>query len=236
MLVLLLLVGPFLIAIAGIWTALDAARRGQNWFAWGVAVAFTGVALIVWLAVRRRFPPQPRKHTPAFSLALACGLVFIAGVDYLLIRTTATFVAQVARMEGRSMSPALNDQDRVIVNKAAYRYSAPQRGDLVMFHYPLNPEKSFVKRLIAEEGDHIRIRQGHVSLNEVALDEPYVAEDARSHDDFGPVVVPQGYYFVMGDRRNNSSDSRHWGFVPKKYIVGKVTHRWWPPNASGPVR
>ena len=236
MLVLLLLLTPFLIAIAGIWTALDAARRGQNWFAWGVAVAFTGVALIVWLAVRRRFPPQARRHTGGFSLALALGLLFIAGVDYLLIRTTSTFVVQVGRMEGQSMSPSLNDQDRVIVNKAAYRYGAPQLGDVVMFYYPLKPEKSFVKRVIAEEGDQIKIRQGRVSLNEVALDEPYVAEEYRSHDDFGPTVVPQGYYFVLGDHRNDSSDSRHWGFVPKKYIVGKITHRWWPLNARGPVQ
>ena len=236
MLVLLLILTPFIIAIAGIWTALDAARRGQNWFAWGVAVAFTGVALIVWLAVRRRFAPQARKHTAAFSLALACGLLFIAAVDYLLIRTTSTFVVQVARMEGKSMSPTLDDQDRVIVNKAAYRYSAPRRGDLVMFYYPLKPEKSFVKRLIAEEGDQIRIRDGRVWLNDVASEEAYVAEDGRSHDDFGPVVIPQGYYFVMGDRRNNSSDSRHWGYVPKKYIVGRVVYRWYPFGATGAVR
>ena len=139
-----------------------------------------------------------------------------------------TFLFQVARVEGQSMAPTLEDQDRLIVNKLVYRIGEPRRGDIVMLYYPLNPEKSFVKRVIAEEGDTVRIVDGRVYVNDVPLKDDYVASEYRSHDDWGPQAIPEGYDFVMGDHRNNSSDSRHWGMVPKKYIIGKVQIRWWP--------
>jgi signal peptidase I len=143
-----------------------------------------------------------------------------------------TFGFQVARVEGQSMAPTLADQDRLIVNKAAYKLGDPQVGDIVMLYYPNKPEKSFVKRVIAQEGDQVRIVAGKVYRNEVLMDDSFVPPEYRSHDDWGPEVIPEGYYFVMGDHRNNSSDSRHWGFVPKKYIIGKVQLRWWPiPDA-----
>ena len=139
-----------------------------------------------------------------------------------------TFGFQVARVEGLSMAPTLADQDRLIVNKLRYRLTSPQRGDIVMLYYPLNPDKSFVKRVIAEEGDTVRVVDGRVYVNDVPVPDEQVPPEYRSHDDWGPQVIPEGYYFVMGDHRNNSSDSRHWGFVPKKYIIGKVQVRWWP--------
>ena len=143
-----------------------------------------------------------------------------------------TFGFQVARVEGQSMAPTLEDQDRLIVNKLVYRIGEPRRGDIVMLYYPLNPEKSFVKRVIAEEADTVRIVDGRVYVNDIPLKDDYVPSEFRSHDDWGPQVIPEGYYFVMGDHRNNSSDSRHWGMVPKKYIIGKVQLRWWPvPSA-----
>jgi signal peptidase I len=152
-----------------------------------------------------------------------------AGVYAILI---VTFGFQIARVEGQSMAPTLEDQDRLVVNKLVYRIGEPRRGDIVMLYYPLNPDKSFVKRVIAEEGDTVRIVDGRVYVNDIPLKDDYVAPDYRSHDDWGPQVIPEGYYFVMGDHRNNSSDSRHWGMVPKKYIIGKVQLRWWPvPNA-----
>jgi len=139
-----------------------------------------------------------------------------------------TFGFQVARVEGLSMAPTLGDQDRLIVNKLIYRLSAPRRGDIVMLYYPVNPDKSFVKRVIAEEGDQVRIVDGRVFVNDVPMNDDFVPSEYRSHDDYGPTVIPDGYYFVMGDHRNNSSDSRHWGMVPKKYIIGRVQLRWWP--------
>jgi signal peptidase I len=144
-----------------------------------------------------------------------------------------TFGFQVARVEGQSMAPTLEDQDRLIVNKLVYRISEPRRGDIVMLYYPVNPEKSFVKRVIAEEQDTVRIVDGQVYVNDIPLPDDFVPQEYRSHDEYGPQVIPEGYYFVMGDHRNNSSDSRNWGFVPKRYIIGKVQVRWWPvPSAK----
>ena len=139
-----------------------------------------------------------------------------------------TFGFQVARVEGMSMAPTLEDQDRLIVNKFAYRVGEPHRGDIVMLYYPVDPDKSFVKRVIAEEYDTVRIVDGNVFVNEAPMKDDFVPEEYRAHDDWGPQVIPEGYYFVLGDHRNNSSDSRHWGFVPKRYIIGKVQIRWWP--------
>lgn len=139
-----------------------------------------------------------------------------------------TFGFQVARVEGQSMAPTLQDQDRLIVNKLVYRLNPPQRGDIVMLYYPVNPDKSFVKRVIAEEGQQVRIVDGRVYVNDVPLADEFVPPEFRSHEDWGPQVVRPGHYFVMGDHRNNSSDSRHWGEVPKRYIIGKVQLRWWP--------
>ena len=143
-----------------------------------------------------------------------------------------TFGFQVARVEGQSMAPTLADQDRLIVNKLAYRMGEPRRGDIVMLYYPINPDKSFVKRVIAEEGDDVRIVEGRVYVNDAPMLDEFVPEEYQSHDDYAATRIPPGYYFVMGDHRNNSSDSRHWGMVPKKYIIGKVQLRWWPiPHA-----
>ena len=103
-----------------------------------------------------------------------------------------TFGFQVARVEGMSMAPTLQDQDRLIVNKLAYRLHDPQVGDIVMLYYPLKPEKSFVKRIIAEEGDQVRIVDGRVFRNDVPLDDSFVLPEYRSHDDWGPQVIPEG--------------------------------------------
>ena len=162
---------------------------------------------------------------------------FVAWVKTLLSAAVyailiVTFGFQVARVEGRSMAPTLEDQDRLIVNKLTYRWAAPRRGDIVMLYYPLNPDKSFVKRVIAEQGDTVKIEDGRVYVNDVQLADDFVAPEYRSHDDHPPLVVKEGYYYVLGDHRNNSSDSREWGEVPKKYIVGRVQLRWWPiPSA-----
>src|SRR5215470_6412859 len=145
-----------------------------------------------------------------------------------IVAAVKTLVFQVARVDGLSMAPTLEDHDRLIVNKLVYEIGDPRPGDIVMLYYPLNPEKMFVKRVIAKEGDTVRIVDGHVDVNGIPLQDDYVPQEFRSHDDWGPQVVQQGYYSVMGDHRNNSSDSRHWGPVPKKYIVGKVKVRWWP--------
>ena len=173
---------------------------------------------------------EPVDHVSAWR---RMGREIVAGVQTLLSAAVyatliVTFGVQVARVDGLSMAPTLEGHDRLIVNKLVYELGEPRPGDIVMLYYPLNPEKMFVKRVIAKEGDTVRIVDGRVYVNDIPLHDEYVPVEFRSHDDWGPQVIQQGYYFVMGDHRNNSSDSRHWGPVPKKYIVGKVKVRWWP--------
>jgi signal peptidase I len=176
--------------------------------------------------------PDQRRTSPGIRIAqlkeelVAWVKTLLSAAVYAVL--IVTFGFQVARVEGQSMAPTLEDQDRLIVNKLVYRIGEPRRGDIVMLYYPLNPDKSFVKRVIAEEGDTVRIVDGLVYVNDIPLKDDYVSSEYRSHDDWGPQVIPEGYYFVMGDHRNNSSDSRHWGMVPKRYIIGKVQLRWWP--------
>ncbi len=178
-------------------------------------------------------PVQEIATEPRESVWKRMGREVVAGVQTLISAAVyatliVTFGFQVARVDGLSMAPTLEDHDRLIVNKLVYELGDPRPGDIVMLYYPLNPEKMFVKRVIAREGDTVRIVDGRVYVNDVPLHDDYVPLEFRSHDDWGPQVIQQGYYFVMGDHRNNSSDSRHWGPVPKKYIVGKVKVRWWP--------
>jgi signal peptidase I len=141
-----------------------------------------------------------------------------------------TFGFQVARVDGESMTPTLENHDRLIVNKLVYSWADPKVGDVVMHYWPEDPSKSFVKRIVAAEGDTIRSDAGKIYRNDVLMDDSFIPPQYRMQDTWGPVVVRRGYYFVLGDHRNNSSDSRSWGEVPKKYIIGKIQLRWWPLN------
>jgi signal peptidase I len=187
-------------------------------------------------------PPPPATHQEVadrgFSISLSrIGEELLAWFKTLLSAAVyatliVTFGFQVARVEGQSMVPTLEDQDRLIVNKLAYRLGEPRVGDIVMLYYPEDPSKSFVKRIVAEPGDTIKIVDGRVLRNDVPLADDFIPEKYRDHDNLGPFVLPRGYYYVMGDHRNNSSDSRTWGYVPKRYIIGKVQLRWWPVNSA----
>src|SRR5258706_15504088 len=159
---------------------------------------------------------EPVDHVSAWK---RMGRELVAAVQTLLSAAVyatliVTFGVQVARGDGLSMAPTLEDHDRLIVNKLVYELGEPRPGDLVVLYYPLTPEKMFVKRDIAKEGDTVRIVDGRVYVNDVPLHDDYVPAEFRSHDDWGPQVIQQGYYFVMGDHRNNRSDSRQCGHAP----------------------
>jgi signal peptidase I len=156
-----------------------------------------------------------------------CRTILSAGAYATLI---LTFVGQVARVEGLSMVPTLDDQDRLLVNKLAYWLGEPRIGDIAMLKYPQDPGMSFVKRVVAGPGDQIQSVNGRVYRNGVPIPDDFISSEYRSFDTWGPETIPKGYYFVMGDHRNNSSDSRAWGYVPRDYIVGRVQVRWWPIN------
>ena len=143
-----------------------------------------------------------------------------------------TFGFQVARVEGRSMEPTLHDQDRLVVNKFAYQVHNPEVGDVVMLLHPNEPDLSLVKRVIAGPGDTVAIRAGVVVRNGIAQEDSYVPPQFRLAEDRPEELVPEGHYFVLGDHRNNSSDSRSFGAVPRKYILGRIQARWWPIPAA----
>ena len=139
-----------------------------------------------------------------------------------------TFGFQVARVEGRSMEPTLHDQDRLVVNKLAYQLHDPAVGDVVMLLHPNHPDQTLVKRIVAAPGDTIGFQTGVVVRNGVAEAETFVPAEFREPDERPAILVPDGFYYVLGDHRNNSTDSRSFGPVPKKYILGRVQVRWWP--------
>jgi signal peptidase I len=170
--------------------------------------------------------PRPsRWRTIGTECALWLRTLASAAVYATLI---VTFGGQVARVEGRSMEPTLHDQDRPVVNKFAYQVHDPETGDVVMLLHPNNPGQALVKRVVAKPGDTVAFRTGVLVRNGVAVDEDFVPNEFRSFEDRAPVPVPDGYYFVLGDHRNNSTDSRIFGPVPRKYILGRVQLRWWP--------
>lgn len=139
-----------------------------------------------------------------------------------------TFVVQAFYIPSGSMRPTLAVGDRVIVNKFIYRFKNPERFNIIVFKYPVDPRRKFIKRLIGVGGDKIEIINGTVYVNDKALKEDYTLTPGIGN--YGPTVVPKDNYFVLGDNRNNSEDSRYWGFVPRKNIVGQAIFVFWPIN------
>ena len=146
-----------------------------------------------------------------------------------------TFLYQPVRVEGTSMLPRLEDHDRVFINKFVYHIASIHRDDIVVFHYPRDPEKSYIKRVIAVPGDRLRIDRGEVYLNGKLLPEPYVPQKYRDTRSMPEIVLPEDEYFVMGDHRSISSDSREFGPVDRDLIYGKAVFVYWPTKDAGVV-
>jgi signal peptidase I len=143
------------------------------------------------------------------------------------------FLFQPFKVEGTSMQPRLGEHERILVNKLIYHLRAVSRGEVVVFWFPGDAERSFIKRVIGVPGDRVEIRAGQVYVNREPLAEPYLSEPFREVEDFGPQVVPPDAYFVLGDHRNVSNDSRSWGPVPRSLIYGKAFLRYWPLTRAG---
>jgi signal peptidase I len=173
----------------------------------------------------------PARTLPVLSIWLRDLIISLAISAFIII-----FLYQPVKVEGTSMMPSLDDQERIFVNKFVYRLEPIQRGDIVVFRYPRDPSKSFIKRVIGVAGDHIRIEDGQVFLNGNLLDEDYVPrayEDERSYPE---VVVPSNNYFVLGDHRTMSNDSRDFGPVNASFIYGKAVFGYWPMDKMGRLR
>src|SRR5437899_5889868 len=146
------------------------------------------------------------------------------------------FIYQPVKVEGTSMMPSLDDQERIFVNKFVYRLEPIERGDIVVFRYPRDPSKSFIKRVIGLAGDHIRIEAGQVFVNGKPLEEDYVPAAYADRRSYPGIVVPPHSYFLLGDHRTMSNDSRDFGPVSVSYIYGKAVFGYWPVDKLGRVR
>jgi signal peptidase I len=175
--------------------------------------------------------PSPRvRRAMVLSVWLRDLIISLAISCFIII-----FLYQPVKVEGTSMMPSLDDQERIFVNKLVYRLEPIQRGDIVVFRYPRDPSKSFIKRVIGLAGDHIRIDEGRVYVNGKRLEEDYVPqvyEDLRSYPE---MVVPPDSYFVLGDHRSLSNDSRDFGPVNQSKISGKAEFGYWPMDKMGRV-
>lgn len=149
---------------------------------------------------------------------------------------TIIFLYQPVKVEGTSMLPGLEDQERIFINKFVYRFEHIERGDIIVFHYPFDPSKSYIKRVIAVGGDDVRIAEGEVYVNGVRLREAYVPDEYRDERSYPETVVPRGDFFVLGDHRSLSNDSREFGPVARGYIYGKAVFSYWPMDKVGLLR
>jgi signal peptidase I len=159
-------------------------------------------------------------------------LIISLGISAFII----IFLYQPVKVEGTSMMPSLDDQERIFVNKFVYRLESIQRGDIVVFRYPRDPSKSFIKRVIGLSGDRIRIDGGQVYVNGNLLDEDYIPPAYADERSYKTIVVPPGCYFVLGDHRSLSNDSRDFGPVNLSFIYGKAVFGYWPMDKLGRLR
>jgi signal peptidase I len=166
-------------------------------------------------------PEQEKIHWGRFALDIIETLV-LAVVLFFGINAVSARV----RVDGFSMNPTLQDGEFVLVSKLHYLFGKPERGDIIVFHYPMDPQQELIKRLIGLPGDMIGVQNGRVSVNGQVLDEPYIAATPAYSGDW---KVPEGQLFVLGDNRNDSSDSHSWGFLPSEKVVGKAVVIYWPP-------
>jgi len=176
--------------------------------------------------------PGRRPAAPAFA---AISWLRDLTVSVLIAVVVILFLYQPVRVEGTSMMPALVDQERIFINKFSYRFGISEinRGDTVVFWFPGDPSKSFIKRVIGVPGDKVQVTDGQVSVNQTMLDEPYVPNAYRDRISTPLRVVPPGEYYVLGDHRSSSNDSRMWGTVPRHYIYGKAAFVYWPLDRMG---
>jgi|SRR5205809_1340622 signal peptidase I len=176
--------------------------------------------------------PKLNRRSTALMSAWLRDLVISLAISAFII----VFLYQPVKVEGTSMMPSLDDQERIFINKFVYRIESIQRGDIVVFRYPRDPQKSFIKRVIGVAGDHVRIVDGHVLLNGKMLVEDYVPTVYQDDRSYSEVVVPPDSYFVLGDHRSLSNDSRDFGPVDSSYIYGKAVFGYWPVDKVGRLR
>lgn len=192
--------------------------------------------IIPLMSNRDRLDSAPQEWGAAAKPTFGQRLLHAAGellqtilIAVLLFLAVNLLTARI-RVEGNSMEPSLHDGEFVVVNRLTYRFEDPQRGDIVVFHFPLDPGRRFIKRIVGEPGDIVQIQGGDVYVNGNQLAEPYIAAPPRYS---GEWEVGRSQVFVLGDNRNNSSDSQNWGMLPLDQIIGRAILVYWPPSEIG---
>ena len=196
---------------------------------------FRGEGCIIPLVSEAPLPLQisPEPTSPGGPgwlrlLAEVVQTVLIAGALFLLVNLLTARI----RVEGNSMEPSLHDGEFVVVNRLAYRWNPAERGDIIVFRFPLDPSRRFIKRIVALPGDVIQVIEGQVYVNGLVLDEPYTAAAPRYA---GEWELAAGEVFVLGDNRNNSEDSHEWGPLPLQNVIGKAILVYWPVGEIGVI-
>jgi signal peptidase I len=159
----------------------------------------------------------------------SCRLLLAMGIALVIV----VLAYQPVKIEGNSMAPLLSDHELIFINKLVYHFEPVHRGDVVVFWYPLDRTKSFIKRIVALPSETVEIRQGLVYVNGNCVPEPCIPSQYEDLSDFGPIRVPSDSYFVMGDHRNSSNDSRVFGPVASRLIYGRAVFAYWPINHFG---
>ena len=157
-------------------------------------------------------------------------------LSLLLAFIFVIFLYQPVQVEGTSMMPGLTNHERVFINKFIYRFEPIRRGDIVVFRFPLDPSKSYIKRVIGLPGETVQVRDGRVYINGHELNEPYVPAAFWDHESFPAITLAPGHYYVLGDHRDSSNDSREWGAVARNDIYGKAVFVYWPFGQFGSLR
>lgn len=178
--------------------------------------------------------PQTQRSALAITLYWMRDLLFSVVIAIVII----LFLYQPVKVEGTSMMPSLVDQERIFINKFVYRFGLGEiaRGDLVVFYFPQDPSKSYIKRVIGLPGDTVAVEDGVVFVNGKRLREDYVPQQYRDRQSYPLIQVPPDHYYVLGDHRTSSNDSRAWGPVHRQYIYGKAVFVYWPLDKMGLVR
>lgn len=183
--------------------------------------------------------PTPVSPAPARDRSVAATLaswgrdLFVSVILAILV---ILFLYQPVKVEGTSMMPSLVDQERIFINKFVYRLGGIERYDMVVFWFPGDPTKSYIKRVIGLPGDSVEVNDGRVIVNGKTLSESYVPEEYRDHSSYPPFTIGPDEFFVLGDHRSSSNDSRSWGTVPRRYIYGKAVFIYWPLGKMGVIR
>src|SRR5437763_5777174 len=179
---------------------------------------------------------QPPSSAVSTSIWGALSWVRDLAVSVLLAVILIVFIYQPVKVEGTSMMPSLTDQELIFINRFTYRFSTIARGDMVVFWFPLDRTKSYIKRVIGLPGDKVEVMDGFVFVNGQRLGENYVPDEYRDHNTYRMIEVPPNQYYVLGDHRSSSNDSRSWGTVERSYIYGKAVFVYWPLDKMGRVK